>query len=150
VRAAAAARAAAVACAALAAGGCGEDRSTSAVTQTDPVPPQAPADGEAPAVQGPPPATVTVLEREYRLDPARIRVDRPATLEIGVRNRGRARHALAVVTPAGEERTRTLGPRQSATLAVDLGEPGRYRWYCPVGDHADRGMRGSITVAKGG
>jgi plastocyanin len=135
--------------AALTLGACGEDRSALTRTETDPLParpaqPGTPAQPEAPA------ATVTVLEREYRLAPAQIRVDRPATLEIGVRNRGRERHALAVVAPGGVKRTKTLAPRASTTLVVELDEPGRYRWYCPVDGHAGRGMRGSITVARAG
>ena len=31
-------------------------------------------------------------------------------------------------------------------LKVDLDKPGRYVWYCPVGDHRERGMKGTITV----
>ena len=134
--------------AALTLGACGEDRGESTVTQTDPLPPQPAA--EPPPQPEAPPAKVGVTETEYRLDPARIRVDRPATLAITTRNRGRRAHALVVVTPAGQVRTRTLDPGASATLTADLGEPGRYRWFCPVGDHARRGMRGTISVAKGG
>jgi uncharacterized cupredoxin-like copper-binding protein len=93
---------------------------------------------------------VSVGEDEYRLDPARIRVDRPATLAITARNRGRRQHALAVVTPAGEVRTRPIAPGASAVLRAELDEPGRYRWFCPVDGHARRGMRGSISVAKPG
>ena len=136
--------------AALAAGlalaACGEDRtaSTSTATTTPPRParPQPPP--------RPPTARVTVAETEYRLDPARIRVDRPATLEIVVRNRGRERHALDVEGPSGEARTRTLAPGESETLRVELDRPGRYRWYCPVDGHAARGMRGWVAVGRGG
>ena len=144
-----AARAAVLACAVLVAG-CGEDRTESTVTQTEPLPPR-PAAGAPPQPQQQqaPPARVALTETEYRLDPARIRVDRPARIAIATRNRGRRPHALVVVTPHGERRTRTLGPGASTTLTVDLDTPGRYRWYCPVGDHDERGMRGSIAVAEG-
>ena len=123
---------------------CGEDRSALTSTDTTPPPPAPPR--RAPA---PPPAEVGLTEREYRLDPAGIRIDRPATLEVEVRNRGRRAHALAVRAPAGTARTRTLGPGERVTLRVELREPGRYRWYCPVDGHARRGMRGTITVARG-
>ena len=139
-------RAALAAAAVLAVAGCGEDRSTLTATDTTPAPrpPRTP-----PQPPAPPRAEVRLDESEYRLDPARIRVDRPATLAITVRNRGRERHALAVEEPAGEARTRTLAPRASEVLTVELAKPGRYRWYCPVDGHADRGMRGTIAVARG-
>jgi len=132
--------------AALALGACGEDRSGSTSTETTP----------APAAPAPPPprvesprAKVTVAEGDYRLEPARIRVNRPATLEIKVRNTGAVRHALTVDAPAGEAETKPLEPGATTMLRVELDRPGRYRWYCPIGDHAKRGMRGSISVARG-
>jgi plastocyanin len=140
-------RAAALLAAALALGACGEDRGDSVSTETAVATPR-PARADKP--QAAPPAEVSVSEDEYLLEPARIRVDRPATLAITVRNRGRRGHALAVGTPAGERRTRTLARGESARLTVELDEPGRYRWYCPVPGHARRGMRGSIAVAKEG
>ena len=40
-----------------------------------------------------------------------------------------------------------LVPGQTGTLNVDLSKPGKYEWYCPVGEHRDFGMEGEITVA---
>ena len=139
--------AAALAVAALMLGGCGEDRSESASTETT-APPVATEPRPAPAEA--PPARVRVRLSEYRLEPAQIRVDRPATLDIRVRNGGSERHALAVEAPAREARTRVLAPDDSQALRVELDRPGRYRWYCPVDGHARRGMRGTIAVARGG
>ena len=65
-------------------GACGEDRGASVSTQTEPPPPRR----ARPGPDLPPPAAkVGVAESDYRLDPARIRVDRPATLEIEIRTR---------------------------------------------------------------
>ena len=141
--------AAALAAAALALAGCGEDRggATSTDTTAAPVrPPPAPP----PVAVEPPAAEVELTETEYRLDPAKIRVDRPATLAIEVRNRGRGRHALRVEDGGTGARTRTLEPGAREVLRVELSKPGRYRWWCPVDGHAKRGMRGSIAVARGG
>jgi plastocyanin len=142
-----ASRAAVLAAAALALGGCGEDRggATSTDTTAEPVRPAGP-----PPRAEPPVATVEVRESEYQLDPARIRVDRPATLEIEVRNGGSKRHALDVEDGGTGARTRTLEPGETQVLRVELAEPGRYRWHCPVDGHARRGMRGTIAVARGG
>ncbi len=49
----------------------------------------------------------------------------------------------------GEELEENLAPGGTGTLQVDL-EPGTYEIYCPVGDHADRGMRMALTVEAGG
>jgi plastocyanin len=140
--------AAALVAAALALAGCGEDRGGATSTDTTAAPAPAPAQPEAPPE--PPVAEVRLTESDYRLDPAQIRVDRPATLEIEVRNRGERRHALSVEDGGSGARTRTLDPGESQVLRVELAEPGRYRWYCPVDGHARRGMRGSIAVARGG
>ena len=140
------ARAAVTLAAALALGGCGEDRSESTSTETTPSP-AAPAQ-PPPVPQEPPPATVRLSETEYRLDPAQIQVDRPATLEITVRNVGEERHALAVAGRSLDARTRILAPGTSQVLRVELKRPGRYRWWCPVDGHARRGMRGGISVAR--
>ena len=59
-------------------------------------------------------------------------------------------HALEVEGPTGEVETADLGPGESADLAVDLSEDGEYEIYCPVGDHRDRGMEGTIAVGAGG
>ena len=141
------ARAAALASAALVLGGCGEDRGGATSTDTTAAPAR-PA--EQPAPREPPAARVRVRESEYRLDPARIRVDRPATLAIVVRNAGDEPHALAVDDGAAGARTRTLEPGDSQVLRVELAKPGRYAWRCPLDGHARKGMRGSIAVARGG
>ena len=137
--------AAALLAAAVATGGCGESRSESTTTETTAAPA---ATTPAPRAAEPPPARVRLSESEYRLDPAQIRVDRPATLEIRVRNRGTRRHALAVDGHGVGARTRTLEPGGAQALLVELPRPGRYRWYCPVGNHERRGMTGAIAVAR--
>ncbi len=45
-----------------------------------------------------------------------------------------------------EELAQDLEPGQSGTLTVDLA-PGTYEIYCPIGDHANQGMRVEVTVA---
>jgi uncharacterized cupredoxin-like copper-binding protein len=41
-----------------------------------------------------------------------------------------------------------LAPGASGTLTVDLAA-GTYEVYCPVGNHADEGMRVDLTVTAG-
>ena len=39
-------------------------------------------------------------------------------------------------------------PGESTLLEVNL-DPGIYKLYCPVGDHEERGMVGTVTVEEG-
>ena len=131
-------RSAATAIALLALAGCGEDEQP-APSPSSPAerPPQRPA------------ATVAVSETEYRIEPANPTVP-PGTVAFRVRNEGGLPHALEVEGPEGEVETRALDPGAATTLEVRLTRSGTYTWYCPIGDHEDRGMKGTITVrAKG-
>jgi plastocyanin len=94
-----------------------------------------------------PVATIDLDETEYRLDPANPTVSRPGVVVINATNRGREPHNIEVEGPSGEkELARDLAPGKSGTLQVNLDKPGRYTWYCPVEDHKDEGMEGTITV----
>ena len=63
---------------------------------------------------------------------------------------GHAPHALEIQGPQGDVKTNVLQGGNSATLTASLTKPGRYTWYCPVGDHRQEGMVGKITVASAG
>jgi plastocyanin len=137
-------RLAAVAAAALAlvAAGCGESREQASSTATT----AAPAPTTAPATPTPQPADLSVTEREYSLSPSKLRVPKPGTFKVAIRNTGAIPHALEVEGPRGEVRTGAIGPGQTAQLQLGLRKPGRYVWYCPIGDHRKRGMRGAVVV----
>jgi uncharacterized cupredoxin-like copper-binding protein len=98
---------------------------------------------------GPVVATVKVRETEFELDPQNPRIAKAGVVQFDVTNAGQAPHALEVEGPKGEVETETIEPGRKATLRADLSKPGRYVWYCPVGDHESRGMKGRITVTGG-
>jgi uncharacterized cupredoxin-like copper-binding protein len=102
------------------------------------------------APTGTPVATVKVAETEFRLSPQNPEVARAGVVEFKVVNAGKVVHALEVEGPDGEVETDRIEPGSEATLKADLGKAGRYEWYCPIGDHEERGMKGEITVAGGG
>lgn len=95
-------------------------------------------------------ATVKVTETEFRLSPANPSVAKAGVVEFRIRNAGKIAHALEVEGPEGEVETKEIPPGGRATLKADLRKAGRYKWYCPVGDHKGRGMKGEITVGGGG
>jgi plastocyanin len=53
-------------------------------------------------------------------------------------------HAVEVEGNGVEEESETV-TGGNTTLTVDL-EPGEYELYCPVGNHKDQGMDGTLTV----
>jgi uncharacterized cupredoxin-like copper-binding protein len=93
-------------------------------------------------------AVVEVALGEFAIEPSTIEVD-PGSYTFRVTNDGGAVHALEIEGPSGEVETAELASGESADLNVDL-EDGEYEMYCPVGDHRDRGMEGTITVGGGG
>ena len=127
-----------VAC--LAAAGCGEERRQATRTVPEPVGPVQTTDPRAVAV-----ASVSLVD--YVLTPAHSRVARAGLIAFEATNDGTVRHGLAVDAPAGPVRTRALRPGERATFAVRL-PAGRYKWYCPVADHEQRGMAGWLRVAE--
>jgi plastocyanin len=132
---------AAFAVAGLLLGGCGEDRDAGGV-RTSPTPV-----GVADKAIGEAVATVGVSLVDYRLQPGLPRVARPGLIAFVATNDGQRRHALEVDGPAGEVRSVDLRPGERTTIEVRL-PPGTYRWLCPIGDHARRGMVGRVRVAE--
>lgn len=107
---------------------------------------EGPAEEAAPSGGG---VVVDVALGEFTIEPSAIAVE-PGSYTFHVVNDGGTVHALEIEGPDGEVETGDLGPGESADLAVDLSDDGEFEMYCPVGDHRDRGMEGTITVGVGG
>lgn len=74
----------------------------------------------------------------------------PGTLEAGkvafnIENGGKEDHAFEVEGNGIEKQSAILKRGGTTSLEVDL-KPGTYTVYCPVKDHAQRGMKTTITV----
>lgn len=128
-----------LAAASLGAGGCGEERGQATRTVPERVGPVPATDPRAVAI-----AAVSLVD--YALV-GPTRVARAGVISIEVTNDGTVRHALAVDAPAGRVSTDALRPGERATFAIRL-PPGRYKWYCPIADHEQRGMAGRLRVAE--
>lgn len=91
--------------------------------------------------------TVAVSLTEFMIDMPTELPAGPTTFEIT--NDGTIEHNFEVEGQGIEEELpENLAPGASGTLTVDL-EPGTYEVYCPVGNHADEGMRLELTVTEG-
>jgi uncharacterized cupredoxin-like copper-binding protein len=92
--------------------------------------------------------SIDVSLTDFKIDPPNPRIAKAGQVEFRVKNEGATPHNLEVEGPNGEkELPSNLVPGQTGTLKVDLSKPGKYEWYCPVGEHRDFGMEGEITVA---
>ena len=68
-------------------------------------------------------------------------------MTFNVSNDGQTVHSLEVEGPNGDQELQSeLSPGQKGILSVDLSKPGKYEFYCPVGNHKQLGMKGEITV----
>jgi uncharacterized cupredoxin-like copper-binding protein len=105
-------------------------------------------DGEEQATGGAG-AEVEVSLVDGGLEPTGFELD-PGTYTFRVVNDGTTVHALEIEGPEGEVETGDLEPGDSADLTVELSEAGEYELYCPVGDHREQGMEGTIVVGGGG
>ena len=90
-----------------------------------------------------------IVETEFALDPADVSVDTAGETTIRVVNDGQFPHAHEIEGNGIKEETEELGPGESAELTVDL-ENGGYELYCPIGDHRQQGMDGTLIVGAGG
>src|SRR3954453_23860668 len=54
-------------------------------------------------------------------------------------------HAVEVEGKGVEEESDIVSPGSNGKVTVDL-KPGKYEFYCPVGDHRQQGMEGTLTV----
>ncbi len=126
--------------ASIVAGGCGESRGDAVSTVPRPI-------GPSPEVDRRAVATAAVGLVEYALESNVSRLPRAGYITFEATNDGLVGHALAVDGPSGPQRTRTLRPGERATITLFL-PAGTYKWYCPIGDHEQRGMVGRVRVAE--
>jgi uncharacterized cupredoxin-like copper-binding protein len=126
----------------LAFAGCGDDNDDGDSTGA--------AEQQAPAASGAAGQTVSLSASEFKFTPSDPTVKKTGKVTFKVRNDGNTDHALEVEGPDGETETDAIAAGESATLTVDLGKAGKYEMYCPIGNHRDQGMEGTVTVAGGG
>jgi uncharacterized cupredoxin-like copper-binding protein len=91
-------------------------------------------------------SNVDLSATEFKFTPSDPKV-KSGQVTFDVSNDGQTVHSLEVEGPNGDEELQSdLSPGQKGVLSVDLSKPGKYEFYCPVGNHKQLGMKGEITV----
>ena len=124
---------------ALVAAGCGGDDdedTTAAETTTEDTSGATGATGEGGAG-----GSTEVSMTEYAFEPGDVTVSEGDSIEVV--NDGELPHNLTVTDE--DLATSDLDGGGSEELTVDL-PPGEYEYICTIGDHADQGMTGTLTV----
>ncbi|MEW5850240.1 MAG: cupredoxin domain-containing protein [Myxococcota bacterium] len=105
---------------------------------------------DIPGVEAPIQArTVEITANEYSFSPNLITVRPGEILLVRLVNTGAMVHGIEFELPAGEVEIDELAAGQTATLNVTAPqEDGSYVFYCPVGNHRELGMTGTLTVSS--
>ena len=87
--------------------------------------------------------TVELVATDFAFEPSSLTLDAAGEHTLTLRNDGEFPHALAF--DGLDDATGNVDPGASGEVTVDL-EPGTYTLYCPVGNHRDQGMEGTLVV----
>jgi len=88
--------------------------------------------------------TIQISETEFALDPSEVTAA-AGEITFEIANDGSIPHNLEVEGEGVEEVSSTIEGGASDSLTVSL-EPGTYELYCAIGNHAEQGMAGELTV----
>ncbi len=92
------------------------------------------------------PATVHIGLKDFRLDPDELTA-KAGTVTFVLQNKGRYTHDFRVEGNGIDEKAPKVGRGRERDWQITL-SPGTYRISCPISNHADRGMTGTLTVAE--
>ena len=104
---------------------------------------------EASQEEGSPIRTIQISLKEFSITPATITMAEAGTYEFAVTNEGQFPHALDIEADDAEAETGNIEPGQSKTISFTL-PAGSHEMYCPIGNHRDQGMEGTIAVSDAG
>jgi uncharacterized cupredoxin-like copper-binding protein len=96
----------------------------------------------------------TVSLAEFRFAPATLTATAGQPVNWTFTNDGQFQHnfrvQLAGQTVDAAPGDATVMPGQRATFTYTFTTPGRFEFWCPVGQHRERGMVGTLTVVAAG
>lgn len=110
--------------------------------------PAAPAENQNPGTKEAEPvdATVRISLKDFRLDPDKV-TGKAGTVTFVLKNEGRYTHDFRVEGQGIDDRAPKVGQGRTFEWQIAL-TPGAYRISCPISNHADRGMIGTLEVVE--
>ncbi|MFQ5860215.1 MAG: cupredoxin domain-containing protein [Dehalococcoidia bacterium] len=91
--------------------------------------------------------TVQISLKDFRLEPDEVVAVKAGTVTFVLQNEGRYTHDFRVKGQGIDEKAPKVGRGRTREWQVTL-TPGTYRISCPISNHADRGMTGTLTVVE--
>jgi uncharacterized cupredoxin-like copper-binding protein len=90
--------------------------------------------------------TVDLTATDFKFDPSDPTV-KSGEVTFNLKNEGQTTHSLEIEDVNGQDQEieGDVSAGQSGQLSVNL-PPGKYEFYCPVGNHKEMGMKGEVTV----
>jgi plastocyanin len=90
--------------------------------------------------------SVRVVAKEYSFDPSHIVLRGPGTLRVTLANEGSLAHNWKLFKDGRELGGTPAFPSGQTKAAEVRVARGKYDFICTVGDHAELGMKGTLTV----
>lgn len=112
---------------------------TTAPTTMQTSPSQIPATGSAMETQ-----QITVTGSEFAFSPSAITLKKGQPAQITFRNGGAYPHNLTIASL--NIKTKTIQPGEQDTIQFTPEKAGQFSFVCTVPGHADKGMKGTLTV----
>ena len=103
-------------------------------------------DDEGRTVTAPANGSVRVVAKEYSFDPSHIVLRGPGTLRVTLANEGSLAHNWKLFKDGRELGGTPAFPSGQTKSAEVRVARGKYDFICTVGDHAELGMKGTLTV----
>ena len=103
-------------------------------------------DTQGRTVTAPADGSIRVVAKEYSFDPSGIVVRGPGTLRITLANEGSLAHDWKLTKDGRELGGTPAFPSGQTKAGVVRVKRGDYEFLCTVGDHAELGMKGTLTV----
>ncbi|MDQ3814062.1 MAG: cupredoxin domain-containing protein [Armatimonadota bacterium] len=96
--------------------------------------------------------TFVVHARDHRFYPTELRVEPGQRVQVLLFNDDRDEHNFKVVLPSGEVAIpQNVAANEARFVDFDApGQAGQHEFYCPVDNHHQEGMRGTLIVGSAG
>jgi plastocyanin len=118
---------------------------SAAVPYTAPTTTQSTPSQTAPAVAGSAEAQkITITGTEFAFSPSAITLKKGQPAQITFKNGGTYPHNLTIADLG--IKTKTIQPGEQDTIQFTPDKTGQFGFMCTVPGHADRGMKGTLTV----